>query len=185
MEHRSFKLPSLVVGQIDIARCMRELNALSDFFTGSKHRSPGAPITPPKLSRQLDQLARLNGFNLLEEAHRAQLYETLNLILGKAPKIHISFASEASPKALDALISWFRTNIHPQTLLQVGLQPNMAAGCVVRTPNKVFDLSMRTHLKTQEKYLVQLIAGAVRMAPNPAVAQPPASAPANPGAASG
>lgn len=162
MEHRSFKLPTIVIGQIDIARCMRELNALNDFFTGSKHRTPGAAVTPPKLSRQLDQLARLNGFNLLDEPHRNQLYETLNLILGKAPNIHISFAGEASPKALDSLIVWFRGNIHPQTLLQVGIQPNMAAGCVLRTPNKVFDLSMRTYLKTQEKYLVQLISGAVR-----------------------
>jgi hypothetical protein len=168
VEHKSFKLPAMIIGQIDIARSMRELNALNDFFTGSKHRSPGAAITPPKLSRQLDQLARLNGFNLLEETHRSQLYETLNLILGKAPKVHISFASEASPKALDILITWFRTNIHPQILLQVGLQPNVAAGCVLRTPNRVIDMSMRSHLKTQEKYLVQLIAGAVRSGAGPA-----------------
>ena len=162
MAPKEFKIPTMVVGQIDIARCMRELNGLNDFFTGSRHRSPGTTVDTPKLSRHLDQLAKLNGLNLLEESHRNQLYQQLNLVLGQAPKIHISFASEASPKALDTLITWFRANVHPQTLLQVGLQPNMAAGCVIRTPNKVFDLSMRSYLKTQEKYLTQLIAGAVR-----------------------
>jgi F0F1-type ATP synthase delta subunit len=72
----------------------------------------------------------------------------------------MSFASEASPKALDKIVAWLRSNIHPQTLLQVGLQPTIAAGCIVRTTNRVFDLSLRTHLREQEPYLTQLIATA-------------------------
>jgi F0F1-type ATP synthase delta subunit len=86
----------------------------------------------------------------------------LNEVLGHAPLLHISFASEPSTKALEAILVWMRANIHPQTLLQVGLQPNIAAGCVLRTPSKVFDLSMRSYLQKQESYLVELIAGAAR-----------------------
>jgi hypothetical protein len=40
---------------------------------------------------------------------------------------------------------------------QVGLQPTIAAGCVVRTSNKVFDMSLKEHLTEQEQYLMQLI----------------------------
>jgi F0F1-type ATP synthase delta subunit len=139
---------------------MRELTALSDFFISSQARTPGTNVQPPRLSRSLDQLAQTNKINLLEDTQRRQLYKELNEVLGRAPLIHMSFASEASPKALDKVVAWLRSNIHPQTLLQVGLQPTIAAGCIVRTTNRVFDLSLRTHLREQEPYLTQLIATA-------------------------
>lgn len=156
------KLPLSVVSQIDIARLLRELNSLEDFFVSTKNRPSGTSIQPPKLSRLLDQLARDNGYNLLEEAHRQKLQAVLNQLLGRAPLLHISFAAEASPKVVEGVLGWLRSNIHPQALLQVGLQPTIAAGCVLRTPNKLFDMSLRTNLKNQEPYLVQLIAGAAR-----------------------
>lgn len=157
-----FILPLSVVSQVDVARVMRELNALMDFFVSIKARPAGSSVQPPRLSRPLDQLAQANRYNLLEEGQRQELYDRLNLILGKAPLIHISFATEASPKALEKILNWLRTNIHPQTLLQVGLQPTIAAGCVVRTPSRVFDLSLRPYLRDQEPQLVALIAGAAR-----------------------
>jgi len=151
-------LPTSLVSQVDVARIMRELTTLSDFFISTKARPAGSDVQPPRLSRSLDQLAQANKVNLLEDAQRRQLYDELNEVLGRAPLIHMSFASEASPKALDRIIDWLRSNIHPQTLLQVGLQPTIAAGCVVRTSSRVFDLSLRSHLRGQEPYLIELIA---------------------------
>jgi F0F1-type ATP synthase delta subunit len=156
------KLPLSVVSQVDVARLLRELNSLNDFFIAAAARQSGTPMQPPPLSRLLDGLARDNNCNLLNEADRQKLQSALNLIIGKAPLLHISFAAEPSSKALERILTWFRTNIHPQLLLQVGLQPTIAAGCVLRTPNKIFDMSLRSYIKTQEPYLVQLIAGAAR-----------------------
>jgi F0F1-type ATP synthase delta subunit len=116
----------------------------------------------PRLSRLIEQIAKDNNFNLLEEKDRKQLAEELDKVIGQAPLLHISFAAEPSPKALEKILLWFRANIHPQALLQVGLQPTIAAGCVVRTSNKVFDMSMRSHLEQQQQFLVQLINGAGR-----------------------
>jgi F0F1-type ATP synthase delta subunit len=154
------KLPNSVVSQVDVARILRELNSLNDFFAGTAKRQAGTSMQLPKLTRLLDQVATDNGLNLLEEKDRKVLSEQLNLVLGKAPLLHISFAAEPSPKALERILVWFRQNIHPQALLQVGLQPTIAAGCVVRTSNKLFDMSLRSYLKDQEPYLVQLINGA-------------------------
>lgn len=156
------KLPNSVVSQVDVARLMRELGALGDFFISTQARQAGASVQPPRSSGALEQLASENKLNLLDGQHRQQLNDALNTLLGQAPLIHISFAAEPSPKALDRIVSWLRSNIHPQTLLQVGLQPTIVAGCVVRTPNRVLDLSMRAYLKQQEPYLVELIAGAAR-----------------------
>jgi hypothetical protein len=155
-------LPLSVISQVDIARLMREINNLNDFFTGAQARKPGTPMPLPRLTRLLDQTARDNGYNLLETSHRQKLENALNEVLGRAPLLHISFAAEPSPRALERILAWFRDNIHPQALLQVGLQPTIAAGCVLRTPNRLFDMSMRVYLQKQEPYLVQLIAGAAR-----------------------
>lgn len=153
------KIPSTVISQVDVARLMRELNGLDDFFVGAEARSPGTPMKPPRLSRLLDTLAKDNQFNLLEEPHRKRLGSQLNEVIGKAPLLHMSFASEPSPKALEKILGWLRQNIHPYTLLQVGLQPTIAAGCVLRTPNKVIDMSLRNNIKKHEGYLVKLIEG--------------------------
>lgn len=156
------KLPPIIVSQVDVARVLRELNGLADFFASAAVRKSGTPMQPPKLTRVLTRLAEENHFNLLEDSNRKELVRILNEILERAPLLHVSFAAEPPVRALETILVWLRNNIHPQTLLQVGLQPNVAAGCVLRTPSKVFDLSMRTYLQRQESYLVELIAGAAR-----------------------
>lgn len=157
-----FKLPLNIISQVDVARMLREINALNDFFAASKVRQAGTPMKMPRTTRLLEQVAADNNFNLLEEKDRKALAAQLDGVIGNAPLLHISFAAEPSPKALERILLWFRTNIHPQALLQVGLQPTIAAGCVLRTNNKVFDMSMRAYLKQQEDYMVQLINGAAK-----------------------
>jgi F0F1-type ATP synthase delta subunit len=158
---KTITLPINIVGSSDISALLRELNSLNDFFVSAEARKSGTPIQPPRVTRTLDSLARENQYNLLDGAHRAEIVTHLTAIRQKAPKIHISFASEPSPKALERLLAWFRASIHPQLLLQVGLQPNIAAGCVLRTPNKFFDMSLRAYLEKQEDYLLELTKGAV------------------------
>jgi len=155
------KLPSSVISQTDVARLMRELNGLDDFFVGANARQHGTKMSLPKISRQIDTLAHENGVNLLEDSNRRQLMAELETIYKQAPNLHISFAIEPSPKAFEKVILWIRKNIHPQTLVSVGLQPAIAAGCVLRTTNKVFDMSLRASLDKETDYLKQLVQGAV------------------------
>jgi ATP synthase delta (OSCP) subunit len=154
------KLPMGLISRVDIARLLRELNTLEDFFIAANNRPSGTSIEPPRVTRLLGSLAEENRCNLLDGNTRKSLTAQLTAVRDKAPEVHISFASEPSPKALERLIAWFRTSVHPQLLLQVGLQPSIATGCVLRTPNKFFDMSLRAYLIKQEEYLVQLIKGA-------------------------
>jgi F0F1-type ATP synthase delta subunit len=157
----ALKISTVVVSPADVSRLQRELNALADFFVSAKDRRSGTAMQLPKLTRVLSQIAEENGMNLLEEPSRQKLSDALALIYKDAPTLHISFASEPSPKALDKLVAWIRSNIHPQALVQVGLQPTIAAGCFLRTNNKTFDMSLRATLKKSEPMLVKLIDGAV------------------------
>jgi F0F1-type ATP synthase delta subunit len=153
----ALQLSANIIGQVDIARILRELKSLDDFFAAAKTRPAGTSMQLPKLTRLLDQVAKENNFNLLEESNRKELYRELDQIVSTAPLLHISFAAEPSTQALEKVLIWLRANIHPQVLLQVGLQPAIAAGCVVRTANKVFDMSLRENLKEHQQYLMQLI----------------------------
>lgn len=179
MAPKILKLPADLVGSADLSALLREMNSLEDFFVGARVRQAGSvQQQPPRITRTLDAVCRANQYNLLDEAHRRDLNVQLNQIRQKAPQVHISFASEPSPKALEKILAWFRASVHPQLLLQVGLQPNIAAGCVIRTPNKFFDLSLRAYLEKQEPYLVELTKGAVSMAkPAP---KSPVAGPARP-----
>lgn len=157
MELKDFKLSLNVVGRTDISRLLRELEKLDDFFVAS---AAARQANVPRISHSLDDLARTNRLNLLEAAQRKTLADLLKKLASQAPELSISFAAEPSPTVLERIVTWFRSNIHPQTLIQVGLQPSIAAGCVVRTPNKIFDLSIRNHLRSQTPYLEKLISGA-------------------------
>lgn len=153
------KLTPAVISQSDVNRLMRELTGLDDFFVGARTRAAGSTVQLPRLSRLMDQLSRENDINLLEESNRHKLMSQLETVYKTAPSFHISFAVEPSPKSMERIVEWMRQNVHPQTLLSVGLQPAIAAGCVLRTTNKVFDMSLRNHLRTQTKYLAELLQG--------------------------
>lgn len=163
MEHKEFVLPLTLIGDIDITRLLREINAIDDFFVTAEARTPGGSTQPPRITRLLNDVALANKYNLLQENERQELAAQLEELKKSAPSVHISFASEPSPKALEQVLRWLRENIHPLILLRVGLQPTIAAGCVLRTANKVFDMSLREHLSKQEPYLVELIRGATNV----------------------
>lgn len=155
------KLPNSVVNRGDVFRLMREINSLNDFFAGSAARPAGAAQAPPRTTRILDQLCEANGANVLAAGHRKAIMEALEALIQQAPNMHISFATEPLPREVEPILVWMRDNLHPHCLLQVGIMPSIAAGCVLRTPNHMFDMSLRIHLQKQAHLLTQMISGAV------------------------
>lgn len=160
MEHKDIKIPLSLAGQADINRILREIGRIDEFFLSANIRKSGTPNQPPRVTRTLSALAQDNRLNLLRSEDRMVIKSRLEDILKNAPNLHISFAAEPSPRILERLLAWLRENIHPETLVVIGLQPNIAAGIMLRTPNKIFNLSLQAHLKSQEEYLAKLIAEA-------------------------
>lgn len=152
---KTYKLPKLVVSQADVKRLLRELEALDDFLHQSKIRTPGTSVKLPKTSRILDDLAADNELNLLHTDDNKQLIEFLTELRDSAPLVHISFSSDPSAAFMDKIISWFRREIHPYILLQIGLQPTIAAGCIIRTADKQFDLSLRRGFSAKRDILIE------------------------------
>ncbi|HSW74955.1 MAG TPA: hypothetical protein VLG16_03735 [Candidatus Saccharimonadales bacterium] len=149
---KQLHLPILVFGAVEVRRLQRELEALESSLQQEDIRKvkTSHQAVLPRVSRLLDALASENNCSLLKQPERQLLQNFLAQILASAPGIHMSFASDPSAAFMAKIVAWLRSNVHPNALLQIGLQPSIAAGCIVRTSNKVFDLSLRQHFETQK-----------------------------------
>ncbi len=153
-------LPTAVTGRMDVGRLAREVEALDNFLEQANVRKPGTAIQMPKTSRILDEILEHNKINALVDADRQRLLNFLITVRAKAPILHMSFSADPSPIFTQKLVVWLRENIHPLVLIQIGLQPNIGAGCVIRSTNKYFDLSLRQHFAKQQELLMLKIHGA-------------------------
>lgn len=147
-----------VVTPADVGRLAHELDVLENDLVQLKMQKTehGQPLLA--FSKGLQRLAEHNRLNLELPADRQTLQTFLSDVKQRAPVLHVSFNSEPSSLFLDKLLLWLRREIHHNVLLTIGLQPAIGAGCMVRTTNKYFDLSMRqTFIAARPKLLAQLI----------------------------
>ena len=147
-----FTLPTLVFGMVEVRRLQHELDRLDEYLRQMALRKD-TKFEMPRVSRMLDALASENHCDLLKGTERALLIAFLKHVTASSPTIHISFAADPSAAFTAKIVGWLRANVHPLVLLQIGLQPTIAAGCVVRTNNKVFDLSLRQRFSDQHSLL--------------------------------
>jgi hypothetical protein len=155
-KQKEFGLPLLVVGPADVARLMRELESLDDYLHQASLRAGGGEAPKlPKTSRMLDDFASTNELNFLHEAERQKAKQYLEDTLKSAPVLAMSFATDPSSAFVGKIIAWLRENIDHRVLLKIGLQPSIAAGCTLRTPNKYYDFSLREHFAQQRPILVE------------------------------
>jgi hypothetical protein len=154
----AFTLPNLAVSRVDIARLTREVESLEEHLHQAGLRQTGEASTKlPKTSRTLDELAVANKLNLLEAEARKKLINSLRIISQKAPVVHMSFSVDPSAAFMQKMIIWWRTNIDPYLLIETGLQPNIAVGCIVRTPNHQYNFSLREQLLSQRDQLIKML----------------------------
>lgn len=151
------RLPLAVIGPVDVGRLQRELSALDEYLRQAAIRAPGESASLPRTSKLLEETATQNQCNLLVSAERGQLIRFLTELKQAAPVLHVSFAVDPSPTFLRKLVEYLRREIPPRMLIQLGLQPSIAAGCVVRTPDKYFDFSLRRHLADKRQLLIDAI----------------------------
>lgn len=155
---RRLELPTILFGPVEVHRLQREIEALEEFIIQARIRTPDKPVALPRTSRILEALAGNNNLDLDEAKDRTKLRQFLVAVAGKAPVIHMSFAVDPSAAFTAKIVAWLRTNIHPYALLQLGLQPTIAAGCILRTPNKEFDFSLRNRFSHKGQLLIDTLA---------------------------
>lgn len=152
-----FKLTADIVTPLDLGRVIREAEKLDDYLLQSGLRTHKTVDSLPKVTRLLEEVAEINGLNLLDGTHRKHLIGNLRAVRTNARKIHISFAVEPSPAVMKNIVAWFRQNIDEDLIIEIGVQPTISVGCVVRTTNKVFDMSLRHRFLDSKGLLAELL----------------------------
>lgn len=150
-------LPPSLISRVDATRLGRELEVMANALEQQAHHHEKAE--PVRLSSILEALAQLNQLDLTTAQDRDRLAKFLKDLKKDAPTIHMSFAAEPPSTFTAKIISWLRDEVHPLMLLDIGLQPSIGAGCVIRTNSKYFDCSVRQHLLENKPKLIELMQG--------------------------
>lgn len=150
------KLPVSVMTKQDLHRLIREVEALDNYILQNSIRGQKSAALP-RLTSTLEALINDNKLDVMTDKIRSALKSTLSDLLTNAPVVHMSFAIEPSSFMTQKIVSWFRSEVHPALMLHTGIQPTIAAGCVMRTANKYFDFSLRQHLQASQGLLMQSI----------------------------
>ena len=160
---KDFVLPAALVGRADLARLVREVEAVDNELESQKVRAHGEHVSYrlPNLSRSLGDFVEQNGIDLSDDRQRLTVREQLRRLKDKAPVVHMTFAVDADPDFLQQLVSWLRQEVHPQALVSVGLQPALIGGVYIRTPNHVHDFSIRSLLQGKRDIIVHELEGAI------------------------
>jgi hypothetical protein len=153
MAPEGLRLPLSVTGPADLSRLLRELDGINEQLLQLQLRRGGTEVKLSKTSRLMDQAVELNGLNLLHDEDRLTLRQAFQAVLQRAPVLHFSFSADPSPEFMTKLLAWLRREIHPLVLVTTGLRPTIGAGCIVRTTNRSFDLSLSQSLKRQRQLL--------------------------------
>jgi hypothetical protein len=155
MTDNKLELPIAVVSPTDVARLTRELENLDEFFRQSAIRQGGELQSAPRYSRLLDEVVVANKLNLLQQSDRENLMGSFNNLSKTAPVMHVSFSVDPPGPYVQKIVFWFRQNIRGDILVRVGLQPNIGAGCVVRTTNKSFDFSLKKFFDNKHDFFMK------------------------------
>lgn len=169
-------LPIAVSSPVDLGRLIRELEAIDNALNQNTIRTHEVATALPKMSELLTQTVELNKLNLMQVADRKLLLQFLAGIRERAPRLHMSFSADPSPQFSEKLTSYLREQIHPLALVTFGLQPNIGAGCVLRTTNKYFDFSLGAALNKNRNLVMQTLREAIAqpLATDPPVPAQPA-----------
>ncbi len=150
-------LPLLVVSPVDVGRLIREIETIDGVMDQAALRGETQDPKLPRTSLLMDKTIAMNKLNLAQPLDRQIMQEYLEYVKAKAPVLHISFSADPSTAFLEKFMAYLRREIDPLVLLTIGLQPNIGAGCIVRSTNKYFDFSLKQDFAAKRQLLRQAI----------------------------
>lgn len=174
-DEQALRLPTALVSSTDVSRVIRELEAVDNEFEQQRVHAPGTALVVPSLSQSLASLARDNNVDLADDTARLALRKWMVTIKNSAPVLHVTFASDAEPEIVAQIVGWIREKLHPLALVTTGVQPNLVGGCVVRTPDHIYDFSLRERFHSHRSSFVEALSAA--LAKTPYIPEKPAAEP--------
>ncbi len=154
-DYTTFSLPASLISRVDVSRIMREFEAFDNALTAKTVREKAGTKTDeiPAVSAQLQSFLDANPVDVNNTTLRSEYITQLRRLKDSAPVVHMTFAVVADTESLQQLAAWLRDSVHPQAVIDAHIQPALVAGAYIRTPNRVFDLSVRNALREKRAEL--------------------------------
>lgn len=148
-DYHEFTLPPAIISKVDISRLVREFEDVDNTLTAKNVRKKAGASDEEALamSPQLQSFLDANPVNLEDSGARSDYIKQLRLLKNNVPVMNMTFAVVADAESLQQLSAWLRESVHPQTVIDVHLQPALVAGVYLRSQNHVFDFTVRNALK--------------------------------------
>ena len=152
--YATYLLPASVATKRHLSDLVTSLEKIDNQMTAAAaHHDDSAPA--PEVDDMTQDFLSENEFSLDNSNDRSEMIAQLRLLKRQAPVIHMIFASEVDSQSLGSLIRWFRESTHPQAITVIGFQPSLVAGVYVRTPNHIYDLSLKAAFKKGRSLLIE------------------------------
>jgi hypothetical protein len=162
MNQSHLQLPAQIATKADAVAVLRNIEAVIDAYVenGVRQMEGVDFVSRPDVSSNLATLVKDNNIKVSVEVLKA-IQVWLNHLVDHAPVVRFVFASDPNPEFLAKLVHWLRTQSNQFVLVRYGIQPTIAAGCLMYTPARRYDFSLRKHLLNSgnifNKYLVKSI----------------------------
>ena len=141
------KLPPDIATKQQLATLMYEIEDFIDAATQARVRTreTGKEVPDPKPGYLFKKFLEVNKVEITM-GNLSQLLQELTGLKERAPIVRFIFASEPAPEILTKLAQWLRSSSRSPVMIHVGVQPQIAVGCILETPSRRYDFSLRRKL---------------------------------------
>lgn len=147
MAKTSFELPAEVYSIDQVLFCAEELERLAADLARQRRASSKTKAGELIISPETESLLKLlPAAHQNDEAALETLRSQLETVAAQWPAIHLVMAVPASRKLKHELVTWVRSEISPQILVEFSADPEIAGGIVIRTKSHIIDCSFRSGL---------------------------------------
>jgi hypothetical protein len=111
---------------------------------------------PVTLSPELEQLLTVNKVTVDDVAALDALSKEIQVTLDRAPAVHILLAAMPGRAIRRQLVTWFRTQVNPLTLITFAARSDLGGGAIVQAGSHLYDLSFRRSIIDNKKRLTEI-----------------------------
>lgn len=162
-------LPIAIATKSDLVNVLRNLEDVIDAFVENSVRSEEGVdfVSRADVSSNLAELVKVNQLEVSVQTLKA-LKVWLTHLKDHAPVVRFTFANDPNQEFLAGIVEWLRKNSGQFVLIRYGIQPSIAAGCLMYTPRRRYDFSLRQNILDQGEAIIKYIRKAADVQPAPA-----------------
>lgn len=154
----SLNLPSSIATKSDVVAVLRNVDEVLDKYVENNIREQeGVDFKDrPDVASNLALLVSENKLDVSVETLNS-LKTWLEHLKDHAPVVRFTFANDPTTDFLARLVTWLRQESGHFVLVRYGVQPTIAAGCLMYTPARRYDFTLRRHLLASDKVFGEVL----------------------------